>query len=145
MTNANTLKRWRPHPIVFIYCALAILLVGSVCFLGVALLVARWYQPESAVMAAFGGTGLFVAALWLSLRRCSTPALPAFRGMLLITAYMTIGVGGFFLLFVIPAVAFAIVSTIAIAFVSLFAKDAAYARHRFRLLVEFYRGHRMYQ
>lgn|GEM_PF-6198890 len=145
MTNAKTLEQWRPHPLVFIYCALAIVLVGSVCFLGVALLVAWWYQPESAVRAAFAAPVLFVAALWLSLRRCSTPALPAFRGLLVITAYMTIGVGSFSLLFVIPAVAFAIVSTIAIAFVSLFGKDTAYARHRFRQLVEFYRRHRMYQ
>ena len=90
MTNANTLKRWRPHPIVFIYCALAILLVGSVCFLGVALRVAQWYQPKAPLWLRSGERRLFVAALWLSLRRCSTPALPAFSRMLLITAYMTI-------------------------------------------------------
>jgi hypothetical protein len=145
MTNANTLVRWRPHPLVFIYCVLAIVLLGSACFWGIALLVARWYQPESAVNAAFAGTLLFVAVFLLSLRRCSTPALPAFRGLLVITAYMTIGVGSFFLLFVIPAVVFAIVSIIAIAFVSLFGKDTAYAQNRFRQLLEFYRKHRMYQ
>jgi len=145
MTNANTLERWRPHPLVFIYCALAIVLLGIACFWGIALLVARWYQPESAVKAALAGTVLFVAVLLLSLRRCSTPALPAFRGLLLITGYMTIGVGGFFLLFVIPAVVFAIVSIIAIALVSLFRKDSAYARNQFRQLLEFYRKHRMYQ
>jgi hypothetical protein len=120
-------------------------LLGSACFWGIALLVARWYQPENAVNAAFAGTLLFVAVFLLSLRRCSTPALPAFRGLLVITAYMTIGVGSFFLLFVIPAVVFAIVSIIAIAFVSLFGKDTAYAQNRFRQLVEFYRKHRMYQ
>jgi uncharacterized membrane protein YgaE (UPF0421/DUF939 family) len=63
----------------------------------------------------------------------------------LMTGYMTIGVGGFFLLFVIPAVVFAIVSVIAIALASLFRKDAAYARNQFRRLMEFYRKHRMYQ
>ncbi len=145
MTNANTLERWRPHPLVFIYCTLAIVFLGIACFWGIALLVARWFQPESAVKAALAGTVLFVAVLLLSLRRCSTPALPAFRGLLLITGYMTIGVGGFFLLFVIPAVVFAIVSIIAIALVSLFRKDTAYARNQFRQLLEFYRKHRMYQ
>ncbi len=145
MTSGNTLERWRPHPLVFIYCALAIVLLGSACFWGIASLVARWYQPETAVKAAFVGTSLFAAVFSLSLRRCSTPARPAFRGLLVITAYMTIGVGTFFLLFVIPAVVFAIVSIIAIAFVSLFGKDAAYAQNRFRQLVEFYRKHRMYQ
>jgi hypothetical protein len=94
MTNANTLERWRPHPLVFIYCALAIVFLGSACFWGIALLVARWYQPESAVKAALAGTVLFVAVLLLALRRCSTPALPAFRGLLLITGYMTIGEPG---------------------------------------------------
>jgi hypothetical protein len=145
MNNATTLERWRPHPLVFIYCALAIVLLGSACFWGTALLVARWYQPESAVKAALAGTALFVAVLLWALRRCSTPALPGFRGLLLITAYMTIGVGELFLLFVIPAVVFAIVSIMAIALVSLFRKDTSYARNQFRQLVEFYRKHRMYQ
>lgn len=145
MTNANTLEQWRPHPVVFIYCALAIVLLGSVCFGGIALLSTLWYKPESAVKVAFVATVLFAAVLLLSLRRCSTPALPAFRGLLLITAYMTIGVGTFSLLVVIPAVVFAIVSTVAIAFLSLFWKDTAHARLRFRQLVEFYRKHRMYQ
>jgi hypothetical protein len=91
------------------------------------------------------GMGLFVVVLWLSLRRCSAPELPAFRGLLLLTAYMTIGVGTFALLFAIPAVAFAIVAIIAIALVSLLRNDTAYARKQFRHLVEFYRKHRMYQ
>jgi len=89
--------------------------------------------------------GLFIVGLWLSLRRCSSPALPAFRGLLLITAYMTIGMGSFSLLFVIPAVVFATVVVIAIALVSLIRNDTAYARKQFRRLVEFYREHRMYQ
>jgi hypothetical protein len=145
MTNANTLERWRPHPLVFIYCGLAIVLVGSSCFWGIALLLARWHQPESAVKAALAGTVLFAAVLLFSLRRCSTPALPAFRGLLAITGYMTMGVGGFFLLFVVLPVVFAIVSIIAIAVMSFFRKDTAYAPNQFRRLVEFYGRHRMYQ
>lgn len=145
MTKPTPLDRCRPHPVVFIYCALAIVLLGGAWFWGIALLAARWYQPENAVEVALAGTVLFAAMLFLSLRRCSAPALPAFRGLLLITGYMTIGVGSFFLLFVMPAVVFAIVSIIAIAFISLFRKDSAYARNEFRQLVEFYRKHRMYQ
>jgi hypothetical protein len=145
MTNSKTLAQWRPHPLVFLYCTLAIVLLGGVCFWGTKLLVSQWYQPEVASKAALTGTALLTLLFLLSLRRCSTPALPAFRGLLLITAYMTIGVGSFFLLFVIPAVVFAIVSTIAIALVSLFRKDTAYAPNRFRQLLEFYRKHRMYE
>jgi hypothetical protein len=58
---------------------------------------------------------------------------------------MTIGAGSFALLFVIPSVVFAVVVIIAIACVSLFQNDVAYARKHFRNLVEFYRKHRMYQ
>ncbi len=108
----------------------------------------RWDKVANSLRvnkAALTGTALLTLLFLLSLRRCSTPALPAFRGLLLITAYMPIGVGSFFLLFVIPAVVFAIVSTIAIALVSLFRKDTAYAPNRFRQLLEFYRKHRMYQ
>ncbi len=91
MTNANTLERWRPHPLIYFNCSLAIVLLGGACSWGIALLIARCCQPESAVKTAIAGVGLFVVVLWLSLRRCSTPALPAFRGLLLITSYMNPG------------------------------------------------------
>jgi hypothetical protein len=145
MTKPNTLEHWRPHSLVYFYCALAIVLLGAGCFWGITLLIARCCQPESAVKPAILGVGLFVIVLCLSLWRCSAPALPAFRGLLLITAYMTIGMGNFSLLFVIPAVTFAIVAIISIALLSLFRNDATYARNQFRSLVEFYRRHRMYQ
>lgn len=145
MTNPNTLEHWRPHPLVYFHCSLVIVLLGAACSLGVAILIAWFGKTESALNAAIAGMGLFVGVLWMSLRRCSTPALPAFRGLLLITAYMTIGMGNFSLFFVIPAVAFAIVAVISIALVSLFRNDGAYARKQFRKLVEFYRRHRMYQ
>lgn len=145
MTNANTLQGWRPHPLVYLNCALATVLLGIACSWGIALLVARWHPAGSALKAALVGAALFVAVLSWSLRQCSTPALPGFRGLLLITGCMTIGVGSFSLLLVIPAVACAIVSIVAIALMSLFRKDSAYAPNHFRQLVEFYRKHRMYQ
>ena len=145
MPNANTLERWRPHPLVLIYCSLAIALLEIACFCGFALLVGQWCQPETTLMTAVAGAVLVGAMLSLSLRRCSTPALPGSRGLLFITGYMTIGMGSLSLLFVIPAVAFAIVSIIAITFVSLFRRDTAYARNQFRHLVEFYWKHRMHQ
>jgi len=145
MTNANTLERWRPNLLIYVNCSLAIVLLGSAFSLGIALLIAWCCRPESAVKTAIAGVGLFVVVLLLSLRRCSTPALPAFRGLLLITAYMTIGMGSFSLLFVIPAVVFATVAIIAIGLVSLFRNDTAYAGKQFRQLVEFYGKHRMYQ
>jgi thiamine transporter ThiT len=131
MTNPNTLERWRPHPIVYLHCLLAIVLPGIACSWGVSLLIARWSQPESPVKTAILGMGLFVVVLCLALRRCSSPELSAFRGLLLLTGYMTIGVGSFALLFVIQAVAFAMVAIIAIGLVSLFRNDTTYARKQF--------------
>lgn len=145
MTKANTLESWRPHPLAYIYCSLAIVLLELACYWGMALLLSKWQQPENALKGALLVAMLFGAALWLSLRRCSTPGLSASRGLLLITACMTIGVGNLSLLFVIPAVAFAILSVMAIAFLSLFGKDAAYAPKQFHRLIEFYRRNRMYQ
>ena len=145
MTNPDTLERWRPHPFVYFHCSLAIVLLGIVCSWGITVLVERYYQPESTIKPAIVGIGLYVLVLWLSLRRCSGSQLPALRGLLLLTAYMTIGVGSFALLFAVPAVAFGIVSIIAIALVSLLRNDTAYAQKQFRKLVEFYRRHRMYQ
>ena len=145
MTNENTLERWRPSLLIYVNCSLAIALLGTAFSWGIALLIARSGRPDGAVKAGIAGVGLFVIVLLLSLRRCSTPALPAFRGLLLITTYMTIGMGSFSLLFVIPAVVFATVAIIAIGLVSLLRDDTACAPKQFRHLVEFYRTHRMYQ
>jgi hypothetical protein len=141
MTNGNTLENWRPNLLIYVNCFIAIVLIGSAFSWVIALMIAS----ENTVKAAMVGAGLFVSVFWLSLRRCSTPALPAFRGLLLITAYMTIGMGSFSLLLVVPAVVFAIIATIAIGLASLFRKDSTYAAEKFRHVVEFYRKHRMYQ
>ena len=145
MTKPIELERWRPHPLVYFHCSLAMVLLGVACSWGTTLVIAWCCQPESAAKPAILGLGLFVTVLCLSLWRCSTPALPAFRGLLSITAFMTIGMGNFSLLFVIPAVIFAIAAIISIAFASLLRNDATWARKQFRNLVEFYRRHRMYQ
>lgn len=145
MINSNTLQNWRPHPLVYFHCGLAIVLFGTACSWGVAQFIAWCCPPQSRVNPVLFGVGVFAVVFWLSLRRCSTPASPAFRGLLLITACMTIGMGSFSLLFVIPAVAFAMVALISVALVSLFRNDAAYAQRHFKDLVQFYRRHRMYQ
>jgi hypothetical protein len=141
MTNPDTIEHWRPHPLVYFHCLLAIVLLGVACCWGISLLIGS----ESVLKTGILGTGSFVVLLWFSLRRCSAPELPAFRGLLLLTAYMTIGVGSLALVFAVPAVAFAIIAIIGIALVSLFRNDSAYARKQFRNLVNFYRRHRMYQ
>jgi hypothetical protein len=59
MTDANTLERWRPQPLVFVYCFLAIALFEIACFWGFALLIARWCQPENVMKTALAAVVLF--------------------------------------------------------------------------------------
>ncbi len=145
MTEPNTFEGWRPHPFVYFHLFVAIVVLGIACSWGISLLINALLPSQSAAKGVVLGIGLFGLVLWLSLRRCSAPERPAFRGLLLLTAYMTIGMGSLALFFAIPAVAFAIVAIVAIALVSFLKNDSAYAQRRFRQLLEFYRRHRMYQ
>ena len=95
MTNPNTLERWRPHPLVYFHCSLAIVLLGIIWTVVLMLLTARYWKPENKFKIAILALALFLVVLWLSLRRCSVPELPAFRGLLLLTSYMTMGGGAF--------------------------------------------------
>lgn len=141
MTNAITLQQWRPHPLAYFYFSIAVVLLGAVCSWG----VVECSKRERFAEAAMAGAGLFAVVLWMSLRRCSTTTIPSFRGLLLITSYMTIGMGALTFLVVIPAVVSAMVAVIAIALVSLFRSDPIFAPRQFRQLIDFYRRHRMYQ
>jgi len=73
------------------------------------------------------------------------PDFSGLRGLLYITAYMSVGIGGFSMLIAIPAVMVAIVVCLFIAVLSLFSSDSSYAPRRFRRLVAVYYRHRMYQ
>jgi len=60
MMNANTLERWRPNLLIYVNCALAIVMLGSAFSWGIALLIARCCRRESAGKAALAGMMLFV-------------------------------------------------------------------------------------
>jgi hypothetical protein len=88
---------------------------------------------------------LFLATLWLALKHCSAADLSGFRGLLFITAYMSIGIGGFSMIFAIPAVMFAILGCLFIGAIRVFRADSNYAPRQFRKLIMVYYRHRMYQ
>src|ERR1700758_3926650 len=98
MTQAKTLQQWRPHLLVYFYFILPVVLLGAACSWG----VMQCFPRVGTAAAILVGVGSFVVALWLSLRRCSTPELPSFRGLLLVTSYMTIGMGTLSLIVVVP-------------------------------------------
>jgi hypothetical protein len=85
------------------------------------------------------------ALLWLGTRRCSSPHLSGGDGLLLVTAYMTIGIGGMSMLIAVPAAMAALVATVAFAILGALRGDATYAPRRFQALIAFAGRHRMYQ
>jgi len=131
---------------IYLYLSIAILFLCLVVFMGMGFLVVDLQEPRDWVEYALAAAPmLFLAALWLALKRCSAPDLSGFRGLLFITAYMSVGIGGFSLILAIPAVMIAIVGCLLIAAASLFRADTNFAARQFRRLVMVYYRHRMYQ
>jgi hypothetical protein len=92
-----------------------------------------------------GAPVTFLAALWFALGRCSVPDFSGLRGLLYVTAYMSVGIGGFSMLIAIPAAMVAVLACLFIAVMSLFRAESTYAPRQFRRLVAAYYRHRMYQ
>jgi hypothetical protein len=83
--------------------------------------------------------------IWLGCRRCSTPALSGWHGLLLITRYMTIGIGPFSLVTAVPAAIAALSLAILFAIAGLLLGKPALAPRAFHRLVMLSYRHRMFQ
>jgi hypothetical protein len=90
---------------IYLYLLIAMLLLCIATFVGVGLLVADPSGPRDWMFyATCTAPVLLLAALWLALKRCSAADLSGFRGLLFITAYMSIGVGSYSVIVAVPAV-----------------------------------------
>jgi hypothetical protein len=94
---------------LYLYLLIAILLLCIVCFLGAGFSLFDRGYGEWAQYGVLGAPVAFLVALWFALGRCSLPDFSGLRGLLYITAYMSVGIGGFSMLIAIPAVTVAIV------------------------------------
>jgi hypothetical protein len=130
---------------IYLYLLIAILLLCIACFLGAGFTLFDHGYGEWTQYGVLCAPVVFLAALWLALGRCSLPDFSGLRGLLYITAYMSVGIGGFSMLIAIPAVMLAILGCLFIAAMSLFRSDSSYAPRHFRRLVAVYYRHRMYQ
>lgn len=83
--------------------------------------------------------------LWYSRRQCSASDLTGWQGLLIMTAYMSIGVGSYSVLVAVPAAIVAIVASIFLAILGLIRGERDFAPRNFRRLLHFYYRHRMYQ
>jgi fatty acid desaturase len=149
--EANPAKKTQAavsHPLglhIYLYLLIAILLLCIACFLGAGFILFDHDSGEWTQYGVLGAPVAFLAALWFALGRCSVPEFSGLRGLLYITAYMSIGIGGFSMLIAIPAVMVAILGCLFFAMMSLFRSDPTYAPRRFRRMVSAYYRHRMYQ
>jgi hypothetical protein len=130
---------------IYLYLLIAILLLCIACFLGAGFTLFDRGYGEWALYGVLGAPVAFLVALWFALGRCSLADFSGLRGLLYITAYMSVGIGGLSMLIAIPAVMVAIVGCLFIAGMSLFHSDSNYAPRHFRRLVAMYYRHRMYQ
>ena len=130
---------------VHVYFWIAVFILGVLSLVLAAIFMAGPSPSDSDVLVTLAVPFLLWLALWLSVRRCSSPELSGFRGLLVITAYMTIGIGGMSMLIAIPAVAVAMLYCIVIAVISLFRPDPSFASREFVWLISKYHHHRMYQ
>jgi hypothetical protein len=149
--EANPAKKTQAavsHPLglhIYLYLLIAILLLCIACFLGAGFTLFDRGYGEWTQYVVLGAPVAFLVALWFALSRCSLPDFSGLRGLLYITAYMSVGIGGFSMLIAIPAVMVAILGCLFVAVMSLFRTDSAYAPRQFWRLVAVYYRHRMYQ
>ena len=136
---------------VYIYLAAAILILN---FIMLVVTVGALYDIEDALVALVTLATVLVLgnlAIWFTCRRCSAPDLSGWKGLLLMTAYMSTAMGGIhrrsmsLFIVAVPAAIVAIVISLAITLVSVLRVDPELARRNFRRLVLFYYRHRMYQ
>jgi hypothetical protein len=130
---------------IYLYLLVAILFLCIASFAGAAIILVGQSDAEWTLYGTLGAPMFFLAALWFALRRCSMPDFSGLQGLLFITAYMSVGIGGFSMLIAIPAVMVAILGCLLIAVTSLFRADSTFAPRQFQRLVSAYYRHRMYQ
>ena len=145
MTNVGTSSRRAFGLHIYIYFWLAFAGLGVAVFLAVSVPIRDVQIPEIAILALLAIPFVFWAGLGWSLWRCSSPDLSGIRGLLFVTAYMGVGIGGFSMLIAIPAVMLAMLWSIGIALVSLFRGGKGFAMQKFRSLVLAYHRHLMFQ
>lgn len=142
-TPAPNPYRFGLHVHLYLYVAVLALNIAAL------LVGAKLLYDESSPSGTIVELGLLIFltnfALWAARRRCSSEGLTCWQGLLLITAYMSIGVGSYSLIVAVPAAIIAMLATIVISITSMLRSDRDFAPRQFRRLIQFYYGHRMYQ
>ena len=143
--NSESSTRYRPVLHARMYFWIALLAGATVPALLIAHAITGSWRSASSLSMFAGGVAALQALFWLSLRRCSTDELPAWRGLQHITSCMTIGIGSTSLFIAVPTTLLAILGMMGIASLSLLEGEGSRAPERFRAMVVWFGRHRMYQ
>jgi len=130
---------------IHIFLWVGLVLIGTIPFFW---LSGRWYNAdhyEQGLSSCLAMIVVFQALFWFARRRCDTDELSAWDGLLLITAYMSIGLGSLYAFIAVFAVAIAAPTMVMIAIGSLVRGGRAGAAHQFRRMVTWFGRNRMYQ
>jgi len=113
-------------------------------FFGAVLVFGR-DASDTQILVAVALPIIYFIALGLALWWCSGPVISGPKGLLAITAYMSVGIGGFSMLIAIPVVIVSIVVVLGIAMGGLVGGNRPVAQQQFQRLVSFIYKYRMYQ
>jgi len=130
---------------VHLYLGVAVFVLSAIPFSSVIFLSGGFNASTDALVGAIVAVAVLHGALALAMRRCSTEKLKYWDGMRLITAYMTVGIGGSAMLVATPSAIVALVGSIGIAIMSLAKPQSNWAPHYFQRMIAFFYRHRMYQ
>jgi len=130
---------------VHLYVGLAVLAVSAVPFFLVIYLADPVDTSARVLVEALAAVALLHVALAIAARACSTEQLKFWDGLRLITAYMTIGVGGSAMLIATPSAMVALIASLTIATIGLVKREPTWAPHHYHRMIAFFHRHRMYQ
>ena len=145
MSRVSSPIRVRVGIHVYAYYWVALILLYIVPFLVV---VIGFYDPAApgrTFVQALAGVAALHVAFWFTRRQCSAPDLSCGNGLLLITAYRTMGVGALSVLIAVPSAIVAILTSFIIALIGIVRGDSSFAPRQFRRLLAFFYRYRLYQ
>ena len=145
MSGAAIVQPGRVGPHIYVYLGLALLVFNFIWIVVAARGFRGETNPTNMLIEVVSGIAIANVLFWFARRRCSSPSMSGWRGLVLMTTYMTIGVGSYSVFVAVPAVLIGIVASIAISLASLFSGERDFSPRHYHRLVHFYYRNRMHQ
>jgi hypothetical protein len=102
-------------------------------------------DSESRLPASLAGVVAFQVVLWFARLRCTAQDLSYWDSLVIVAAYMSIGVGALSLAIAGACVIASVIASIVFTVAGVIKPDPIFAARKFRNVVLFFGRHRMYQ